>query len=71
MIKRYDNLGRMWENNTGKYLDIEDCIICKQKNMHLGDPLDNLWKQLNEQTEKKDTSGPFDVMIILKDKSNE
>ena len=42
--------------------NIEDCIICKQDNMMLGDSLDGLNKQI--QLKVKD-NGPFNVTIIL------
>ena len=53
------------ERKDGKWISTKDCIIAEQDNMMMGDPVDNLWRQIQEQAMNK---GPFDVMIILKGK---
>lgn len=59
------NLGHKHYSNLVPVVMLQDCIICEQENMFLGDPLDGLNEQIQEQIKN---DGPFDVMIILKEK---
>ena len=53
----------MAEYKEGYWVSIKDCIIAKQDNMKIGDSLDGLNEQIQNQI--KD-DGSFDVMIIMK-----
>ena len=56
------------ENENGKYINVEHCIVCRQENMMLGDPLDGLNEQIQSQV--KDDS-LFDVAIVIFRKEND
>ena len=66
MIKRFElKRHRLEEDLNGTWINIYDCIIAEQENMMMGD---NLWK-LNQQIQKQTKkNGPFDVMIMLKER---
>lgn len=56
------------EDKNGEWVCIKNCIVCEQENMMMGDPLDEINKQIQKQI--KD-NGPFDMMIIMKEKKKD
>ncbi len=48
-----------------RWIDTKDCIVCKEDDICLGDPEDNLWRQFHEQNEQG-FNGPFEIILIAK-----
>lgn len=67
MIYKYNTCGDPSEDKNVRWVDILGCIIAEQDNMMIGDPLDGLNDQIQEQIKN---DGPFDVMIILKERQD-